>query len=355
MSFEHKIEIKNRLPDYLAFKGIDYKRKFKCLNINHQDNSPSMSFDKSNCKVHCFSCGANYDIFDLIGFDYGLTDFSAEYEKACALFGLEITDTRKNISPDMRFIISGLYKSAKRDYFSVKEILSTKCYQYHDIDGAYCFSKYRIDFISDNGKRRKYLIQGVTENGFVRLKLSKGELTNKVSMYGDFRAYNEGETIYIVEGEKCVDSLIERGLKACTAGNSESWKHRGNQFAPYFKNVNVVVLCDNDNAGFLCSADIALALNGIAKSIRILTPCVDTPKADIYDFFANGGTVERLLEMVAKTPLYEAKTTPTKVVYTLLKTVLSENGPESTIIKRWQENEPQIKEILKQCEVVNNG
>ena len=82
--------VKGYLEDYLRGKGINPRRPFNCLNPDHPDKHPSMSYDRNRRRVHCFSCGASYDIFDLIGIDYGLSDFKDQLAKACELYGIEI-------------------------------------------------------------------------------------------------------------------------------------------------------------------------------------------------------------------------------------------------------------------------
>lgn len=81
-------EYKTYLWDYLErFHNVSSpKRFFHCLNPNHIDNNPSMMFtDKYNiCK--CFSCGASYDIYDLIGLDYDLHNFKEQLEKVQELY-----------------------------------------------------------------------------------------------------------------------------------------------------------------------------------------------------------------------------------------------------------------------------
>lgn len=60
-------QLKGMLPQYLDILGVSTKGPFKCLNPNHMDKTPSMSFDaKDGRHVHCFGCGATWDIFDLI-------------------------------------------------------------------------------------------------------------------------------------------------------------------------------------------------------------------------------------------------------------------------------------------------
>jgi hypothetical protein len=67
--------------------GIDTRRLFRCLSLDHNDNKPSMSF--KNDMVICFSCKARFDIYNLIGQDFGLESFKEQYEKACSIFGYQ--------------------------------------------------------------------------------------------------------------------------------------------------------------------------------------------------------------------------------------------------------------------------
>ena len=60
-------QLKGMLPQYLDILGVSTTGPFKCLNPNHMDKTPSMSFDaKGGQHVKCFSCNAYWDIFDLI-------------------------------------------------------------------------------------------------------------------------------------------------------------------------------------------------------------------------------------------------------------------------------------------------
>lgn len=60
-------QLKEMLSQYLDILGVSTKGPFKCLNPNHMDKTPSMSFDaKDGRHVHCFGCDATWDIFDLI-------------------------------------------------------------------------------------------------------------------------------------------------------------------------------------------------------------------------------------------------------------------------------------------------
>ena len=64
--------LRPHIVDYLHERGIDPRKRFRCLNPAHLDRDPSMGFDPKRNKVHCFACGADYDLFDLLTIDNNL-------------------------------------------------------------------------------------------------------------------------------------------------------------------------------------------------------------------------------------------------------------------------------------------
>lgn len=63
-------DLKALLPDYLTGKGIDLKKNFTCLNPNHADKNPSMTYYADSQTVYCHGCNASFDIFDLFAIDH---------------------------------------------------------------------------------------------------------------------------------------------------------------------------------------------------------------------------------------------------------------------------------------------
>lgn len=97
-SEEAKEYVKDHIADYLASKGIKADlagvQKFCCLNPQHQDHKPSMSIDPKSKKVHCFSCGAKFDTFDLVAIDNNVAMGSADaFKLAYEHFGLQVEKT----------------------------------------------------------------------------------------------------------------------------------------------------------------------------------------------------------------------------------------------------------------------
>lgn len=92
--------LRPRIEDYLYEKGINPKKRFRCLNPEHLDRDPSMGYDPRRHKVHCFACGADYDLFDLIALDQGLSSPREALEWASRRYGRG--DARSRAKADSR-------------------------------------------------------------------------------------------------------------------------------------------------------------------------------------------------------------------------------------------------------------
>lgn len=58
-------------------KKINVNEKFHCLNPEHHDQNPSMSYNAKNNTIHCFSCKQTYDLIQLIIVEYQTDYFDA--------------------------------------------------------------------------------------------------------------------------------------------------------------------------------------------------------------------------------------------------------------------------------------
>lgn len=92
---------KEQLGDYLKLKhNININKPFRCLNPNHEDLHPSMSYSEKYRICKCFSCGVCYDIFDLIGIDYDTNNFKEQLTIAEDLFHKRGYNKDKIINPN---------------------------------------------------------------------------------------------------------------------------------------------------------------------------------------------------------------------------------------------------------------
>ena len=108
-----------------------------------------------------------------------------------------------------------------------------------------------------------------------------------------------GHIIYLAEGEKDVDALVNHGFPASC--NPLGAKLNGSTWLPEHTEMlraiaSVVVIADKDETGRAHARVVASTLHGIAKSVKLIElPDRDALKVkDAYDFFAAGGTADEL-------------------------------------------------------------
>jgi len=98
--------------------------------------------------------------------------------------------------------------------------------------------------------------------------------------------------IFVVEGEGKVDLLCSWNVAAtCCAGGAKKWKA---EHAIFLRGADVVLLPDNDNAGWEHINIVGASLAGTAKRVRVLVLPHTKAKDDIVDWARSGGTREQL-------------------------------------------------------------
>ena len=99
-------------------------------------------------------------------------------------------------------------------------------------------------------------------------------------------------TVLVVEGEPKVDLLSSWSIAAtCNGGGAKKWKPEHSEF---LRGADVVLVPDNDDAGWQHIHAVGASLVGIAKRIRVLVLPGLQPKGDIVDWAKAGGTREQL-------------------------------------------------------------
>lgn len=240
-------DYKTYLWDYLEkyHNVTSPKRFFHCLNPNHIDNNPSMMFtDKYNiCK--CFSCGASYDIYDLIGLDYDLHSFKEQLEKVQELY-LGYIPVKKEVKKD----------------------IDNKVYDYTNYYNKCFKNRYRTTYLEQRGITRelidKYKIGYDEERKLVVFPINKycyfarSVVNNdKIKSKGSSDIWNKryikenNQLVYVTEG--IIDALslevIDPNVKVMSINgvgniNSLVYALKENNF-----NGTIGIAFDNDGAG----------------------------------------------------------------------------------------------------------
>lgn len=162
-----KAQAKNMLEWYLQNKGINTRKNFQCLNPNHNDNKPSMAYKNNYC--HCFSCGAHYDIFDLIGVEYNITSETEKFKKTYEILGIDVEfkDYKKEYNNTMNKIknniqaqqnkINKSYNEEQQEEISIN--ITNEIEQAHN------------DLLNDDRALQHYYNRGLTIETIKKFKL----------------------------------------------------------------------------------------------------------------------------------------------------------------------------------------
>lgn len=122
------------------------------------------------------------------------------------------------------------------------------------------------------------------------------------------QARESKKPVFICEGEKDADNLRTNfGLTATTTAlGSNGWTPA---YADYFKDLDVIILPDNEIAGQKYATAIASSLTNLATSVKIVNLPNLTNKGDVSDWIQNGGNKAELINLIKKTSSAIVKST----------------------------------------------
>lgn len=233
--------------------------RWQALCPAHDDHNPSLSITLDGDKI-LLKCFAGCSV-----------------EQICSALGIEVKD---------------LFLNAREPGWQV-----VARYDYHDADGKLLFQVERLESHTGGQRRKKFRQRRPDGHGGWIYKL--GDVKRVLYRLPEVLA---AEQVYVVEGEKDADNLARQGLVATTApGGAKKWLP---QYTEALAGKDVVILPDNDPPGREHAQLVARALDGRAKSVRVVELSGLPEKGDVSDWLAAGHTVEELRELVDRTPEY---------------------------------------------------
>lgn len=305
MSSNSITSLKTMLEQYLTDQGIDTKHNFTCLNPNHADKTPSMTFYSDSNTVYCHGCNATFDIFDLFAIQHlGIkpdnnnkvqypNGFKEVYNQLAE--AMNVNAKKFEVSPEDA-------QTAKINEFNSKVIETAKN---HILDTNYLeergiskelAEKFNLGFIEKwvnptvaikSGKelnptprliiptgKNSYLARDTrpvesipdSEKKYVKIKQGSSHFFNGKALL------NDNKPIFIVEGEFDALSILEVTDKAqaVALGSTSNvdlfcsslrkiksqMNKRHQDYAPVF-----LIATDNDNAGQLAAKELQAQLN----------------------------------------------------------------------------------------------
>ncbi len=151
---------------------------------------------------------------------------------------------------------------------------------------------------------------------------------------------NSDRVVFVVEGEKDVETLLANGfLATCGYEGSSKWRE---EYSATLAGRTVVVIPDNDEPGIKYANASSSSLLAAGCRVKKITAQVlyallgkeAPPKADISDWFRDGGTAEQLRNVASSTPYLTPADTKDPVSddlaerYVIASLVLNPNSQE---------------------------
>lgn len=232
---------------------------YQCKCPVHRDGKASLTITEERGKM-LFHCHAGCDTKDIL-----------------AAVGLTFKDIGDFQKPKWR---------ERLEYGQSKRIEAI--YDYQGENGAYLYSKVRFE-----GKVIRYLTIDKENDTYQYCKQKDNAVLYRLPEL--IKAVRGGYPVYIVEGEKDVDTLRKLGYTATTAGGINDWKR---EYAAYFTGARVIILPDNDEPGLKLKDQIIKDLKHYAHSIR-WTITSTAAKGDVTDYLQKENhTKEELQQLI---------------------------------------------------------
>jgi replicative DNA helicase len=267
--------VRGYLPDYLRGKGINPRKNFNCLNPEHPDKNPSMSYDKDKQRCHCFGCGASYDLLDLIKLDYGLSSMGEAFKKAYELYNISLDD--KEAKPKKKKPLPSEPKKAQGDFMKYYKEMQTRrsdpaAQDYlksrgisDEVAGRYWlgydaeYSTFNTDESGQNSFAKwRALIIPTGKNSYVARNMDEPQAPAKKNRYRKKGAslifnskalFTAEKPIFVTEGEIDALSIIEAGGEAIALGSTSNYLQLAKMMKEQPTKQPLILALDNDEEG----------------------------------------------------------------------------------------------------------
>ena len=272
--------VRAHLEEYLQQQGIDTRRNFRCLNPEHEDKNPSMSYDRNNLRVKCFSCGATYDLLDLVGMEKNLHTFLEQLKAAADMFGERLDEERPAPRPSQpvaqeepdfhtkQMAIAAEIEKAAEQIRSPRALAYLRARGISPETAERFHLGYNPRFFAGDGKTWEAIIIPTGPFNYTARNMDgSADPKERYRRRGPARPFNvdalrNSETpLHVVEGEFDALAVIEAGGNAVALGSTANWQRVPEllQQGGVFLGLLIISL-DNDEAGRDAAANMERAL-----------------------------------------------------------------------------------------------
>jgi DNA primase len=221
-------------------------REYAGLCCFCDDSKGKLYFSPSKNLYHCKVCHSKGNIISFLA----KRDNVSNYKAMKILLG----ESERTITPTAHLELD---EPRRVPYFKGKG--ESTSYDYRNEDGKILYKK--VKFYKNNEKCFCYYeyVNGEFISGMGATRPTLYNLHNIIK--------HQDKSIYVVEGEKDVESLSRLGLLATSSGSSDSWK---SDFSKYFIGRKVCIIPDCDGAGERYSANIQKDIKNVVSELIVV-------------------------------------------------------------------------------------
>ena len=289
---------KTKIAEYLTsqFSVKSARTNFRCVNPTHEDKKPSMSYDSGRLKVHCFSCNADYDIFDLYAIKHNLTPNSKEvFNGVYSWLGISIDKPNSDSFLQEKNTIDSLNDEVGdkgtdyRQFFNEtqKNIVDPDCVKYLNKRGISTETamKYGLGYVSDwqspkgllknkNLPKTPRVIVPTSDYSYATRDI-RDELTDDQKKYSktkeggvnifNVEALKQELPCFVTEGEFDALSFLELGYNAVSLGSASNTKNFLKKIKELSNNCSLIIVLDSDDVGIKAVSALQEGLTEISN------------------------------------------------------------------------------------------
>ncbi len=293
---------KARIEEYLTsqFSVKSARTNFRCVSGAHEDKKPSMSYDSGRLKVHCFSCNADYDIFDLYAIKHNLTPNSKEvFDGVYNWLGISIDNikrlsflaeklTGKNTIDSLPDEVRDTGTDYTQFFIETQKNLSDPdCTKYLEKRGISqeTAMKYGLGYVKEwqspkgliknkNLPKTPRVIVPTSDYSYATRDI-RDELTDDQKKYsktkeGGVNIFNvellkQELPCFVTEGEFDALSFLELGYNAVSLGSASNTRSFLKKIKELSNNCSLIIVLDSDDVGIKAVSALQEGLTEISN------------------------------------------------------------------------------------------
>lgn len=270
--------LKGYLPNYLESRGVSLHKIGSCIVCGRGSKTPCAGYNQRTNKYHCFSCGIDYDILDLIAQEEGLDvdkDFKEVLSIGCNMYNIPLESPQNGLNSNYSTNIHSSIKSVSEAKIEQsKDIVDCRQY-YNDCHNNLLMTDYMISrgigqetldrFLIGYDPKDKCIVIPVSKHFYIKRSVEGKRFMNLKGVEVDifnkkYLLTKQDSPIYITES--AIDSLSLEHLGHKSIGlNSTS---NAKKFLQIVESCGVensfIICCDNDDSGAKCIKELTEGL-----------------------------------------------------------------------------------------------